>query len=255
MSLLSPADPPPVTVENPAGRAPLLILADHARPTIPERLGDLGVCAAGRSRHIAYDIGIEGVARTLAEQLDAPLVLAGFSRLVVDLNRRPGDEDCMPPVSDGTPVPGNRDLSPAARAARITEIHSPYHARIAGLLDGMRGGGAVPVVISMHSFTPVFAGFVRPWHIGVLWNRDQRLAAPVLEALRRAGDLCVGDNQPYSGRDGHGYTLPRHAEASGLPHLLFEIRQDLIDHPGRQHGWGQRLAGLLRPILADMGRS
>lgn len=249
--LLGPGDPPAVTVLNPTGAAPLLLLCDHASATIPARLACLGVADCERQRHIAYDIGAAAVAAELAEAFDAPLVLSGYSRLVIDCNRRPNDATAIPPVSDGTPIPGNQGLDAASRQARIDAIFIPYHRTITDLLDGFQARGVQPAILSIHSCTPVMAGFQRPWEVGVLWNRDDRIAGPLIAALQR-DEICTGDNQPYSGRDGHGYTLPTHAEATGLPHVLLEIRQDLITEAAGQRAWARRLHGLLAPILEQL---
>ncbi len=249
--LLAPDEPPPAELFNEGGNAPILLLCDHAGRRVPKALGDLGVDAAAFERHIAWDIGASEVARRLAVRLDAPLVHATYSRLVVDVNRRPDDPTCMPEESDGTRVPGNFNLSEALRAARLTEVHEPYH-RLVGERLGVLCQRGVPAVISVHSFTPVFKTVERPWHIGVLWNRDGRLARPLIERLAEL-DIVVGDNQPYSGQDAHGYTLPRHVETAGIPHVLLEIRQDLIDTRRGAEEWSEKLYTALGPLLADPG--
>jgi predicted N-formylglutamate amidohydrolase len=250
VGLLEPGDPPPVEIFNEGGTAPTLLVCDHAGRHVPLRLGSLGVDTAAFERHIAWDIGAAEVARRLAIRLDAPLVQSVYSRLVVDVNRRPDDPTAMPADSDGTPVPANVGLSAAARAARIAALFEPYHRAIATRLEAMRRR-TVPVVVSIHSFTPVFKGFERPWHIGVLWNRDARLARPLIARLAATEGVVVGDNQPYSGRDEHGYTLPRHVEGAGIPHVLLEIRQDLIDTRHGAEEWSEKLYGALAPLLAD----
>ena len=246
--LLSPGDLPPVEIVNEAAAAPLLLVCDHAGRRVPRRLGRLGLDDAAFERHIAWDIGAAEVARRLAARFMAPLVLSAYSRLVVDTNRRPGDPTAIPEESDGTIVPGNRGLGDADRAQRFATIHEPYHAAIDARLMALRGRGVVPVVLSVHSFTPTFEGFARPWQIGVLWNRDDRLARPLMQGLA-AGGIVVGDNQPYSGQDRHGHTMPRHAEDTGLPHALIEIRQDLIETAVRAETWAARLHGVLAPLL------
>ena len=249
---LGPGDPPPVELFNPDAAAPLLFVCDHAGRQVPRRLGRLGLADAAFERHIAWDIGAAQVARRLAMQFGAPLVLSVYSRLVVDPNRRRGDPTAIPEESDGTPVPGNRGLSEADRAVRYAAVHEPYHAAIAARLAAVRQRSAVPAVVSIHSFTPSFKGFVRPWQIGVLWNRDGRIARPLMDSLAARG-VTVGDNQPYSGQDRHGYTMPRHAEDTGLPHVLIEIRQDLIDSAAGVDEWAAKLSEALTPVLADSG--
>jgi predicted N-formylglutamate amidohydrolase len=248
--LLQAGDPPPVQVVNPAGAAPTLLLCDHAGRRVPKRLGDLGLTPDAFERHVAWDIGALHVATRLAALLDAPLVHSVYSRLVLDVNRRPDHAASIAEESDGVAVPVNRALSAEARGARLAAIHAPYHAAIEQRLGAIRSRGQIPAIVSIHSFTPVFQGFVRPWQVGLLWNRDDRLARPLIAALAAQG-FAVGDNQPYSGQDGHGYTMPRHAEAAGLPHALFEIRQDLIVDRTEAEKWGDRIAGVLRPLLAD----
>src|SRR5271154_2273432 len=238
--LLLPGDPAPVRVVNADGRAPLLLVCDHASDAIPRRLDFLGVAPRDLQAHIAYDIGAAAVAERLAARFDAPLMLSGFSRLGIDCNRTPGRETSIPPVSDGVPIPANQGLSADALRARVEQLFAPYHRAIAGKLDGFAARGVAPCFIAVHSFTPLFAGFRRPWQIGALWNKDGRIATPLIDALSRAG-LYVGDNQPYSGRDGHGHTLRTHAEPRGLPHLTLEIRQDLINHRPGIDAWARIL--------------
>jgi len=249
--LLQPGDPAPFRVVNPDGRATLLLVCDHAGDAVPLRLAGLGVAPRDLQAHIAYDIGAAAVAELLAARFDAPLMLTGFSRLVIDCNRTPGSETSIPPISDGVAIPGNQNLSAAALQARIDQLFAPYHAAVAARLDGFAARGVAPCFLSVHSFTPIFAGYRRPWQIGALWNQDGRIALPLIAALGRAG-LCVGDNQPYSGRDGHGYSLRTHAEPRGLPHLTLEIRQDLINHATGIAAWAGILFDAFAPIVADL---
>ena len=251
-SLLQPGDPPPFQRVNPDGRAPLVLVCDHASDAIPRALNGLGVAARELQTHIAYDIGAAGVARLLAERFEAPLLLSGFSRLVIDCNRAPGVPTSIPPVSDAVPIPGNQGLDAAARQARADQLFAPYHAAIDAQLDACAARGVQPCFLAVHSCTPVFAGFRRPWHFGVLWNRDGRLAGPLIAELARDGEVCVGDNQPYSGRDGHGYTLPTHADARGLPHATIEVRQDLINSAAGIERWARRLGDALATVLAQL---
>lgn len=249
VQLLQPDEPPPAEVFNDGGTAATLLLCDHAGRRIPKCLGDLGLDAAAFERHIAWDIGAAEVARRLAIRLDAPLVFSNYSRLVIDVNRRPDDPTAMPEESDGTPVPANRGLAGAAREARISCIHEVYHQIVGRKLAALTARG-VPMVISVHSFTPVFKGFERPWQIGVLWNKDGRLAKPLMKRLAEL-EVSVGDNEPYSGQDAHGYTLPRHVEDVGYPHVLLEIRQDLIDTRKGAEEWSEKLYSALAPLLVD----
>ena len=254
--LLQPDEPSPAELFNAElldrpGETPTLFVCDHASRLVPKALGDLGLEPAAFERHIAWDIGAAEIARHLARTFLAPLVLGTYSRLVIDLNRDTAQPTAIPPISDETTIPANLNLSDQDRARRIAALHVPYHATIDDTVRRMRSGGAVPVVVSVHTCTPVFKGFERPWQIGVLWNRDPRIAMPLIERLRARGDLEIGDNQPYSGRDAQGYTVKHHAERHGLPAVALEIRQDLVDtHHGAAH-WAGIVADGLRPLLSD----
>jgi predicted N-formylglutamate amidohydrolase len=251
--LLAADEPPPVTVLNPAGGSdgkapggsPFLLVADHAGNAIPRALGDLGVAAADRQRHIAWDIGIGGVGRLLADALATTLVQQNYSRLVIDCNRPPGVPSSIAEISEHTAVPGNVGLSAAQKSARAREIFWPYHERIEAELDLRRNAGRPAALIALHSFTPVFKGAARPWHAGVLYNRDPRFAHGLLALLNAEGGFVVGDNAPYTVTDATDYTIPIHAERRGLHHVLIEIRQDLIATEPGQRAWAERLARLL----------
>jgi len=240
--LLGPGDPPPFSVHNAQGKAPLLLLCDHASKAVPKALGDLGITEAELSRHIGWDIGGLEAAIALAEALDAPLVASGYSRLVIDCNRWPGGEGSTPEVSDGTPVPANKGLTKEQLDARAEACFWPYHREVDRHLDRMTTNGAEVALLVMHSFTPQMNGFERPWHVGVLWNDDARLPEPLLAELRRDSDLIVGDNEPYSARASYEYTLNAHARTRKLPHCSLEVRQDLIATPDHARAWGKRLA-------------
>ncbi len=250
LQLLADDEPAPYEILNEAGDAPLLLLCDHATNFMPRAFRLLGLDEARLARHIAWDIGIAEVTRDLARRLDAPAVLSRFSRLIVDPNRQIDDPTLIPQIGDGVVVPGNRDLTPEARAARIDGFHRPYHAAVARTLDALRARGPGPAVVSMHSFTPVMKGFERPWEIGILWNEDGRLSQPLMARLRAQG-LTVGDNQPYSGRGGHGHTLQAHADPRGLANALIEVRQDLIDTHHGAAQWSALLAKVLAEVLSD----
>ncbi|HZF14473.1 MAG TPA: N-formylglutamate amidohydrolase [Steroidobacteraceae bacterium] len=249
--LVGDSDAPPFSHFNAAGRAPALIVCDHASRIIPASLQDLGLPRSALERHIAWDIGAADLARSLALRLDAPAVLAGFSRLVIDCNRRLDDPTLIVAESDGQAIPGNIGLSAAARAERVRACHAPYHEAVAGRLAAFARAGVVPAVISIHSFTPVFGGTARPWHVGVLWDTDGRMAKPMLAALRVLPELCVGDNLPYSGRHPADYTVDRHAESVGLPHLCLEVRQDLLATAEGVERWSEIIAGPARNLIND----
>ena len=258
LPLLGADDPAPAALVNGDGAAAALLICDHASNHIPAALGTLGLDETQLARHIAFDIGAAEVTRQLAERLDAPAVLSGFSRLVVDPNRTLEAPSLIPDVSDGVPIPGNRDLLPAARRARMESLHAVYHREVDAALERLSRKAALkqpdgaPVMVSIHSFTPVMDGVERPWHVGILWNRDARMPVPLMARLRALG-LEVGDNLPYSGRDKHGYSLHRHADPRGLANALIEIRQDLIDTHHGASEWAALLAGPLSEILADPG--
>lgn len=240
----------PFELVNADGSPRFLIVCDHASNALPEEYGALGLDAAEFGRHIAYDIGAGTVARLLGDYLGCPAVLARFSRLLIDLNRAADDPTLVMKFSDGAIVPANRDVDPFRNRVeferRIALFHRPYHEAIAGAIMRAREAGAAPILVSIHSFTPFWRGHARPWQAGILWDRDDRLARRLLDALRMEG-LHVGDNEPYSGRL-KGDCLYRHGTLNGLPHALVEIRQDLIAGQPGQKEWAARLAGLLRQI-------
>lgn len=247
--LIGPSDPPPFTLFNPGGAAPLLFVCDHASRAFPRALGSLGLASEVARRHIAWDIGAADLARELAHRFDAPAVLAGYSRLVIDCNRAPTDTTSIATESDGQVIPGNASLDAEGRKLRVQCFFEPYHAAIAARLAQFRRAAVVPAFLSIHSFTPVMNGTPRPWHVGVLWDRDARIAGPLLEGLRARPELCVGDNLPYSGRHPADHTVALHAESAGLPHVCIEVRQDLIDAPAGVERWGRILGETLAPVL------
>jgi len=243
--LLAADEPDPVQVLRAAGSSDLFLTADHAGRVIPRGLGRLGVPESELTRHIAWDIGIRGVTERLSAALDATAVFQTYSRLVIDCNRSPSVPSAMPEVSEHTPIPGNVGLTEDDRAARVAEIFTPYHTRIAALLDARAAEGRRTVYVAMHSFTPTFKGESRAMEVGVLYNRDVRLAHLLLELLRAEGDLTVGDNAPYAVSDLTDYGVPVHAERRGLAHVEVEIRQDLIADEAGQAAWAARMARLL----------
>ena len=237
---------------NPHATAKLLLLCDHAANAVPPELGTLGLDTADFARHIASDIGAGALTRDLADLFQAPAIIGRWSRLVVDLNRGDDDPTVVVKLSDGRIVPGNARLDRNGVEERIARYHAPYHAAIAAKISQALQVGIVPVIVSMHSFTPVWRGEPRPWHIGVLWDRDGRLAQPLMERLRREPDLVIGDNEPYTGALEND-CLYRHGTINGLPHVLIEVRQDLIaDAAGIEH-WGTRIARALRDAMQAMG--
>ncbi|MCU0910126.1 MAG: N-formylglutamate amidohydrolase [Rhodobacteraceae bacterium] len=251
--LLAADEPDPVAVDRPDATSPFLLIGDHAGNLVPRALGDLGLQRPDLERHIGIDIGIRGLGAALSEALDATFIHQRYSRLVIDCNRPPDQPDAFAEVSDGTRVPGNAHLSDADRQARIGAIFAPYHARIGATLDARIARGAPPpILIALHSFTRHHGDYPgpRPWHIGVLWNRDGRLARRLIDTLSAEGDLVVGINEPYGVSDELDYAVPVHAEARGLLHVEVEVRQDLIADEAGQRAWAARLARLL-PVAAD----
>jgi predicted N-formylglutamate amidohydrolase len=250
--LLGATDVPPVFEENAVGRSPFLLTCDHYGRLIPQVLGDLGVPASEMDRHIAWDIGIAGVAEGLAKRLDAHLIAQRYSRLVIDCNRPPCVASSIPVISDATAIPSNQGLTPAAAQARRQSIFDPYHRRIGDVIERRLGEGMATVLVSLHSFTPVYAGVARPWHIGTLYNRDTRLPPLLLRLLRSEGDLVVGDNEPYAVSDETDYTIPVHGEVRGLMNSGIEIRQDLIADQAGQKQWADRLARIFAEVEATL---
>ena len=248
------AEVPPVRDENPAGRSPFLLTADHYGRAIPPGLRDLGLRAGDLDRHIAWDIGIAGVADLMAAAMDARLIAQRYSRLVIDCNRPAASAGSIPVVSEATPVPGNQAITAEEAAARRALIFAPYHQRIAEAIARRQRSGQPTVLLALHSFTPVYAGVARPWHIGALYHRDATLPALLLAALRAEGDLVVGDNEPYAVDDATDYTIPMHGEARGLVHTGIEIRQDLIADPAGQAAWAARLVRIFKDIEETLRR-
>jgi predicted N-formylglutamate amidohydrolase len=244
--LLAIDEPAAFEIVNAGGAGNAVLSCDHASPRLPRRLGTLGLGAAHLADHIAWDPGAADVARRLSDLLDAPLVLSGYSRLVIDCNRPLDSSESIPAQTDGVPVPGNRTLTPADRELRIEALFTPYHRAIRELLD--RRADRPSLLLSIHSFTPALAGERRPWSIGFAHGRDRRFAALMVGAMNRDEGLVVGDNQPYSVDDTTDYTIPVHGEDRGLPHVLVEIRQDGIATAADAATWAERLAAAFRHV-------
>ncbi len=229
----------------------VLILCDHASNHVPAELNGLGLDAADLGRHIAWDIGAGGVARELSNLLDAPAILCGTSRLVIDCNRHPGAVDLIPEISDGTSIPGNQNLTRQAKQSRIERWFAPYHDEIEALLKARS-----PLVLSIHSMTPVLAGVVRPWQMSLSSHTDRSIVDPLLRNLRGIlGDAIVGDNQPYVLDPAFDYTIPFHAMRRNLPYLQVEFRQDEVADEKGQAAWAQRFAAALPSVLPTSLRS
>lgn len=233
-------------VEGRAGSR-IVLTCDHASNRVPREFGDLGLGPDAFERHIAYDIGMRAVTLDLAERLGAHAVLSTWSRLVIDPNRGEDDPTLVMRLSDGHVVPRNARVDRAEIERRTALLHRPYHDAVTARLDAVAAGGKPPLVVAMHSFTPVWKVFARPWHIGLLWDLDDRLAAPLLESLARDGDITVGDNEPYDGAL-IGDAMNRHGTGRGFPHVLIEIRQDLVADQVGQRAWAERLARHIAPL-------
>lgn len=227
-SCLGPEEPVPFRVLNPQATLPILLICDHASRRFPASLGTLGIDPAARLCHLAWDIGAGPLTETLAESLGATAVLQQYSRLIVDCNRQLLDPGAYLEFGDGVVISGNRNLSDAEKKARADEIYWPYHAAVSAEVERLQAVGQPPLFISLHSFTPVLNGKSRHWEMGILWDKDERIAEPMIQQLREAG-YDVGDNEPYSGKAPQDFTIDHHAEAVGIPHVGVEIRQDLID--------------------------
>jgi len=246
-ALLTADDAPAFSFIEEAGEAPALLICDHASRAIPRKLACLGLDQLDLARHIAWDIGVAEVAEELAPRLGCPTVLSGFSRLVIDANRRLGSQGSIPEFSDGTAIPGNHRLRERQRKARVEQLFKPYHSAVSRMIEAKLAQKQRPLLFFLHSFTPVMGGVQRPWEVGILWNRDRRLAAPLIDAFRAKG-FITGDNEPYSGASSEDYGLHAHGEARDLPSVLIELRQDLIDTPEGARRW----AGILQEVLAPL---
>ena len=226
----------------------MVLVADHARRDLPEEYGSLGLPAAQLERHIAYDIGVETVTRELAAALDVPAVIANFSRLLIDPNRGEDDPTLIRQLYDGTVVPGNYPMAPEERERRLDGFYRPYHDAVGAMIASVaQASGKAPFIFSVHSFTPAMQGIARPWHVGILWDLDDRVARPLIDMLAQDRNLVVGDNEPYDGAL-RGDTMFKHAIVNGFPHALIEIRQDLIADQKGAIAWAERLAPIVDAI-------
>ena len=251
-TLLADDESDPFETVNPLGDSDICLVCEHAGRRVPRALGRLGLPEAEFDRHIAFDIGAETVARRLSALLDAPLVLQPYSRLVYDCNRPPDAPSAMPEVSETTEIPGNRNLTPAERKARVEEIYLPFHAAVGDVLDEIEARKAIPLLVTIHSFTPVYKGERRTLDLGVLHDADARLADDLIAlAKRHEPRLDVRRNEPYGPADGVTHTLLVHAGPRGIPNVMIEIRNDLIADEAGQQDWAERLARLLAAVQAQ----
>ena len=240
----------PVSIINSDGCSPIVLMCDHASPAIPTQYEALGLPPEIFDQHIAYDIGARDMTLELVERLDASAIVANFSRLLIDPNRERGQSGFVPEVSDGTIIPGNIGLSQAEIGERHRTYHEPFHDAVTLQLGKVQRSGLTPIVVGVHSFTPIMQGAGRPWQVGLLWNRDPRLAVRMLDWLRRDPHLTVGDNEPYSGRV-LGHSMDLHGGSNGFANVVLEVRQDLIATPDHARQWGKLVADALQEITQD----
>lgn len=252
--LLGAEEPSPFSLYRSKAESAFLLTGDHAGNLVPKSLEDLGLPLSELARHIGLDIGVYPLGKMLADRLDATFLSQPYSRLVIDCNRPPHQFDSIPEKSDGTPIPGNIRLDPEARRTRVHEIFDVYHTGFSAELDRRLAHGQRTIIVALHSFTPVHGDFPapRPWHIGVLWNRDDRLGRPLLERLREQPDIVVGENEPYSVSDQLDYAIPVHGEARGIMSVELEVRQDLLSDASGCADWADRIAAALPAALNDL---
>lgn len=238
---------------NSSEKSRVLVLCDHASNRVPDDVnnGTLGISEADMGRHIAYDIGARGTSLALAKMLEAPMLASRFSRLVIDPNRGEDDPTILMKIYDHTIIEGNRHADGAEKQRRIEAYHRPYHKAIDDALEQAATQGE-PIIISVHSYTPQLRGRpMRPWHIGILWDTDGRIPEPLIEKLSENPDICVGNNEPYTG-ELRGDTMYFHATRNGYAHVLIEVRHDLIDTPEGEQKWAAILAAPLRDIIKGL---
>lgn len=240
---------PAVAIERAEAPSPLVLVCDHASNHLPARYGSLGLRAEDLLRHFAWDPGALALGRCLSELLNAPLVFGCVSRLALDVNRQPSDVDGIVETVDGIPVPGNSGLSTGERERRVAEIYAPYHAAIETLLANRAKQGRRSALVAIHTYTPSLQGVVRPWHCGVIFASDSRMAETLVKGLREENGLVVGVNQPYAPSDRVYHTMARHGEANGNPAVMIEVRNDLVANAYGQRDWAMRLAPLLQSAV------
>lgn len=238
-ALLQPGEESPFIAVNEEGRSPFVLICEHASNMMPRALGTLGLPEPELARHIAWDIGAEKVARLLSRLMDAPLLLQRYSRLAYDCNRPPESPDSIPEVSELTAIPGNKKLSAEDRLARAREIYRPFHDGVSAVLDRRAARGQRSLVVSIHSFTPVYKGKPRSVELGILHDRDTTLSAKLIKSFPNVDARL---NEPYGPKDGVLHTLNLHGFARGLQHAMIEIRNDLVSTERGQDEWAQRLS-------------
>lgn len=251
-TLIAADEGPPVEVVNPDGAGDIVLICEHAGNLVPRSLNALGLDRDVLSSHVAWDPGAAEVARLMADRLDAPLILQRFSRLVYDCNRPPDAEGAMPARSEIFDIPGNTGLTDAARQARTEAVYRPFQASVASVLERATELGKTPAMVTIHSFTPIFHGKPRSVELGLLHDRDARLVDSMLDLAAKPGAPLVRRNEPYGPEDGVTHTLQLHAIARGLPNVMIEIRNDLIDTSAQQMAMATRLADLVTEGVARL---
>jgi predicted N-formylglutamate amidohydrolase len=254
-AVLSAEEPAPFRVENVKGRTAGLIICDHASNRVPRSLKDMGLEKNVLKKHIAWDIGAEDICRHLSKALDMPAIFAGYSRLVVDLNRAPAHHECILDISDNIKIPANTGLSREDRERRLREVYHPYQKQAGKLVQGFVKKKQTPLLIAVHSFTPQMDGIRRPWHLSLLWHREEKIARQIVKNIRKNHpDLLVGENEPYTLFDERfaGSTLDCHGEERGLPYVFVEFRQDLINTKEKAARWADIFLEALRPVLENI---
>jgi predicted N-formylglutamate amidohydrolase len=255
IKVLTAKEPPPFRVLNPRGKGAGLVICDHSSNLVPRSLKGLGIRKPELNRHIGWDIGTENIGRRISKILDMPAVLAGYSRLVIDLNRDPDHRECIIRESDHTQIPANAGLSRAARERRLKELYWPYHKQLGKQVDRLVKKGPPPLLLAVHSYTPEMGGVRRHWHIAVLWNKQEKLAKKLIAEIRKNNPgILVGENEPYSLKNERfkGSTIWRHAEERGLPYVFVEFRQDLVDTQEKAAQWTDLFLHALRPVMEDL---
>lgn len=235
---------PPFEIVNPGGKSPVLLVCEHASRYIPEELAQLGLDDAAAAEHIAWDIGALELARALSVRLDATLLVANYSRLLIDLNRPLSAPDAIPEHSEIYPIPGNRNLSAAARQERVASLFEPFHQQLTALLDERLAAARPTRLVGVHSFTPSYRGEPRPWVAGVLYAKAEAYAQRMVAGLRQGGEE-IGANQPYVIDPLEDMTVPVHGDERGVDAVLIEIRNDGLRTPQGVEAWAVRLAPCL----------
>lgn len=252
-ALLAPDEGPAVEVRE--GRGSFVVVCEHASNRLPKALGTLGLSPAHLERHIAWDPGAAELSAGIASNLGSDLLLQRYSRLVIDCNRDPSDADAITQFSEDTEVPGNVRVSAEAKATRIHALWAPFHAALERLLDLRIAARKPTALASVHSFTPSYRGVARPWHVGIISTAERAFADAMLTVLSRDKSLVVGDNQPYSSKDNVDYTIRRHGRDRGLPHVMIEVRNDLLRTIKDIAAWTERLTEALRESADMVGLS